>query len=173
MKRGSAKKNKVADEQPLNFELGGEIIDGMDEASDPFQEISLLASAMRPSIPIDQIPGPARASRAAPIIENPQSANDSDSVDDDESVRSEDFNNLMSQYQNEFRGKNQNYASRLPKGVNYLLGEANRLYLERDFSHSIEVCHEAIKIYPENPEPYHLLSVVNVYPRSSMKNWAT
>jgi general transcription factor 3C polypeptide 3 (transcription factor C subunit 4) len=44
--------------------------------------------------------------------------------------------------------------------VSVLVGEANKLYLEKSFDDAIEICCEAIKIFPENPEPYHLLSVI-------------
>lgn len=77
----------------------------------------------------------------------------------DESVKSDEFSNIMNFYQNEFKTKSQGYSSRLPKCVNILLGEANRLYLEKNFDLAMDVCFEAIKVYPENPEPYHLLSV--------------
>ena len=80
--------------------------------------------------------------------------------EDGESVASEEFNNMMNLYQNEFKGKGQGYSNRLPKCVNTLLGEANKMYLEKNFDQAIEKCCEAIKVYPENPEPYHLLSVI-------------
>jgi len=41
-----------------------------------------------------------------------------------------------------------------------LVGEANKFYLENCFDEAIGICCEAIKIFPENPEPYHLLSVI-------------
>ena len=83
-----------------------------------------------------------------------------ESMDDDNSVQSKEFSNIMDLlYQKELKGKNSSYSSRLPKCVNSLLGEANKLYLEKNFDLAMEVCCEAIKIYPENPEPYHLLSV--------------
>ena len=81
----------------------------------------------------------------------------------DDSVQSDEFANIMNFYQNEFKGKTQGFSSRLPKCVNILLGEANRLYLEKNFDLAMDVCFEAIKVYPENPEPYHLLSVVTYY----------
>ena len=68
---------------------------------------------------------------------------------------------MMNYYQREFKVKNQGYSSRLPKCVNILLGEANKLYLDKNFDLAMEVCFEAIKLYPENPEPYHLLSVIH------------
>ena len=41
-----------------------------------------------------------------------------------------------------------------------MVGEANKLYLEKNFDGAIEICCKAIKIFPENPEPYHLISVI-------------
>ena len=86
-----------------------------------------------------------------------------ESEDAEGSVQSDEFANIMNFYQNEFKGKSQGYSSRLPKCVNILLGEANRLYLEKNFELAMDVCFEAIKVYPENPEPYHLLSVIVVH----------
>lgn len=89
------------------------------------------------------------------------------SEEGEDSVQSEEFANIMNFYQNEFKTKSQGYSSRLPKCVNYMLGEANRLYLEKNFDLAMEVCFEAIKVYPENPEPYHLLSVGRGHPGNS------
>ena len=90
-------------------------------------------------------------------IEEDEDAEEDDIEDD--SDQAEEINKMMSYYQNEFKSRGQGYSNRLPKCFTLLLGEANRLYLEKNFESAMEVCYEAIKMYPENPEPYHLLSV--------------
>jgi len=72
-----------------------------------------------------------------------------ESEEDNNSVQSDEFSNIMNYYQNEIKGKTQGSASRLPKCVSALFGEANRLYLEKNFDEAMDVCFEAIKIYPE------------------------
>jgi len=84
-----------------------------------------------------------------------------ESDDDAESCNSEEFESILQFYQNEIKGRSHARGSRLPKCVSVLVGEANKLYLERCFEEAISICCEAIKIFPENPEPYHLLSVPN------------
>jgi len=73
---------------------------------------------------------------------------------------SENFEDIVKFYQNELKPKSNNSGNRLPQFVSQLVGEANKLYLEKDFDGAIKICCEAIKIFPENPEPYHLISVI-------------
>ena len=73
---------------------------------------------------------------------------------------SDNFDSILKFYQNEIKSKGHSLSNRLPRCVSVLVGEANKLYLEKSFNDAIEICCEAIKIFPENPEPYHLLSVI-------------
>lgn len=83
------------------------------------------------------------------LSQSSQGSNDSDNYED-----------IMKFYQNELKPKGNNSGNRLPQFVSQLVGEANKLYLEKDFDGAIRICNEAIKIFPENPEPYHLMSVI-------------
>lgn len=87
-------------------------------------------------------------------MQKPQEEEDFIHSDDD----SQEFENLRTYIQKELKSKPSS-ASKQPKVVSTMIGEANKLYLERRFEEAVSICKEAIKIFPENPEPFHLLSV--------------
>lgn len=80
---------------------------------------------------------------------------------DDISTDSHNFQKMINFYQNEKKGKISGGNQKLPKHVTTLISEANSFYLDKKFEEAIDYCQEAVRIFPENPEPYHLLSVIN------------
>lgn len=92
-------------------------------------------------------------------IESSSESEEGDEEIDKYSNHSDDFENIMKFYQNEMKGRGFTTSNRLPRSVSLLIGEANKLYLDKNFEEAIDLCCEVIKVYPENPEPYHLLSV--------------
>jgi tetratricopeptide (TPR) repeat protein len=83
-----------------------------------------------------------------------------DDAEGDSSADSEDYNKMINFYQNEIKTKNTYTGQKLPKGVSIIIGHANESFLRKDFDDAIELCHEAIRIFPENSEPYHLMSII-------------
>ena len=78
---------------------------------------------------------------------------------DESSGDSDNFNKIIDFYQNEIK-RNTHKGQKLPKHVSDLIGHGNKQFLSQEFDQAIEICHEAIRIYPENSEPYHLLSII-------------